>query len=420
MPLDEAKDELLRSAAERCAHTPGSEHRNVEEVLAFLRLYYRHVAPEDLLDRDPVDVYGPATAHRQLAEIRPQGRALVRAYTPTLEEHGWDPGGSVVEVVTDDMPFLVDSVRMELDRHEIGIHLVIHPQMRVRRDLTGRLLDRDQEDVTGQMLAESWMHFEIDRQADPSVLRELETDLQRILADVRYTVEDFAKMRALAVQTAEGLALNPPPPLDPAAVEDGLELIRWLADGHFTFLGYREYRLERGDDGDELNAVPGTGLGILRHDKVGSSSFSSLSPELRAKAREKQLLIITKANSRATVHRPAYLDYVGVKTFNAEGEVVGERRFLGLFTHSAYNESITRVPLLRRKLAEVLDRAGIAPDSHDGKDLVEILETFPGTSSSPPRSPSSCRSRSACSGSASASRSRSSCVRTTTAGTSPA
>ncbi|GGS79588.1 NAD-glutamate dehydrogenase [Planobispora rosea] len=377
MPLDEAKDELLRSAAERCAHTPGSDHRNVEEVLAFLRLYYRHVAPEDLLDRDPVDVYGPATAHRQLAEVRPQGRALVRAYTPTLEEHGWDPGGSVVEVVTDDMPFLVDSVRMELDRHDIGIHLVIHPQMRVRRDMTGRLLDRDQENITGQMLAESWMHFEIDRQADPAVLRQLETDLKRVLADVRYTVEDFAKMRALAVQTAEDLALNPPSPLDPAAVEDGLELIRWLADGHFTFLGYREYRLECGDDGDELHAVPGTGLGILRHDKAGSSSFSSLPPELRAKAREKQLLIITKANSRATVHRPAYLDYVGVKVFDAEGEVVGERRFLGLFTHSAYNESITRIPLLRRKLAEVLDRAGIAPDSHDGKDLIEILETFP-------------------------------------------
>ncbi|GAA3444404.1 NAD-glutamate dehydrogenase [Planomonospora venezuelensis] len=377
MPLDEAKDELLRGAAQMCAHTPGSDHRNAEEVLAFLRLYYRHVAPEDLLDRDPVDVYGPATAQRQLAENRPQGRALVRAYTPTLEEHGWDPGGSVVEVVTDDMSFLVDSVTMELDRHGIGVHLVIHPQMRVRRDMTGKLLGRDQEDVTGQMIVESWMHFEIDRQSDPAVLRQLESDLRRVLSDVRYTVEDFVKMRALAVQTAEDVSVNPPP-LDLAGVEDSLELMRWLADGHFTFIGYREYRLERGEHGDELHAVPGTGLGILRHDKVGSGSFAALPPEVRAKAREKQnMLIITKANSRATVHRPAYLDYVGVKLFDAEGEVVGERRFLGLFTHAAYNESISRIPVLRRKLAAVLDRAGIAPDSHDGKDLVEILETFP-------------------------------------------
>ena len=123
--------------------------------------------------------------------------------------------------------------------------------------------------------------------------------------------------------------------------------------------------------------MPGTGLGILRDDKVESDSFAALPPEVRAKAREKQLLIITKANSRATVHRPAYLDYIGVKLFCAEGEVIGERRFLGLFTHVAYSESISRIPVLRRKLAEVLDRAGLAPDSHDGKDLIEILETFP-------------------------------------------
>ncbi|KAB8197558.1 NAD-glutamate dehydrogenase [Nonomuraea phyllanthi] len=374
MPLDEAKDELLQRAAESCA--AGSEHVTAEEALALLRVYYRHVAPEDLLDRDPVDVYGPAMSQRQLAEVRPQGRAVVRVYTPTLDENGWDPGHSVVEVVTDDMPFLVDSVTMELDRHGLGTHLLVHPQMRVRRDMTGRMLGRGQEDVTGQMLVESWMHIEIDRQADPEALRRIEADLQRVLTDVRHAVEDFRKMRALAVQTAEDLSMNPPP-LEPAEVEDSLDLLRWLADGHFTFLGYREYRLEDTDEGEALRSVPGAALGILRDDKVGSGSFSALPPEVRAKAREKQLLIITKANSRATVHRATYLDYIGVKMFSPEGEVIGERRFLGLFTHVAYNESISRIPVLRRKLADVLDRAGLAPDSHDGKDLIEILETFP-------------------------------------------
>ncbi|MBB3728214.1 NAD-glutamate dehydrogenase [Nonomuraea dietziae] len=374
MPLDEAKDELLQNAAQICA--AGGDHASPEEALAYLRVYYRHVAAEDLLDRDPVDVYGPAMSHRQLAETRPQGRAVVRAYTPTAEENGWDPGHSVVEVVTDDMPFLVDSVTMELDRHDVGIHLIVHPQMRVRRDMTGRMLGRGQEDVTGQMLVESWMHIEIDRQSDPEVLRSIEADLQRVLSDVRHAVEDFAKMRALAVQTAEDLTMNPPP-LEPAEVEDSLDLLRWLADGHFTFLGYREYRLEDSDQGEVLRAVPGAALGILRADKPGSASFSALPPEVRAKAREKQLLIITKANSRATVHRSAYLDYVGVKLFSPEGEVIGERRFLGLFTHVAYNESISRIPVVRRKLAEVLDQAGLSAESHDGKDLIEILETYP-------------------------------------------
>jgi glutamate dehydrogenase len=329
MPLDEAKDELLQRAAESCA--VGSEHVSTEEALSILRFYYRHVAPEDLLHRNPVDVYGPAMSQRQLAEVRPQGRAVVRAYTPTLEENGWDPGHSVVEVVTDDMPFLVDSVTMELDRHDLGTHLVVHPQMRVRRDMTGRMLGRGQEDVTGQMLVESWIHIEIDRQADPGTLKGIEADLQRVLTDVRHAVEDFRKMRALAVQTAEDLSMNPPP-LEPAEVEDSLDLLRWLADGHFTFLGYREYRLEHTDEGETLRALPGAALGILRDDKAGSESFSALPVEVRAKAREKHLLIITKANSRATVHRATYLDYIGVKLFSPEGEVVGERRFLGLFT----------------------------------------------------------------------------------------
>ncbi|TMR20611.1 NAD-glutamate dehydrogenase [Nonomuraea turkmeniaca] len=374
MPLDEAKDELLVRAAESCAAS--SEHVTTEEALGFLRFYYRHVAPEDLLARNPVDVYGPAMSQRQLAEVRPQGRAVVRAYTPTLEENGWDPGHSVVEVVTDDMSFLVDSVTMELDRHDLGTHLVVHPQMRVRRDMTGRMLGRGQEDVTGQMLVESWMHIEIDRQSDPGVLKGLEADLQRVLEDVRHAVEDFRKMRALAVQTAEDLSMNPPP-LEPAEVEDSIDLLRWLADGHFTFLGYREYRLEDTDQGEALRSLPGAALGILRDDRPGSASFSVLPPEVRAKAREKHLMIITKANSRATVHRATYLDYIGVKTFSPEGEVVGERRFLGLFTHVAYNESISRIPVLRRKLADVLDAGGLQPDSHDGKDLIEILETFP-------------------------------------------
>ncbi|MFB4266249.1 NAD-glutamate dehydrogenase [Nonomuraea sp. GTA35] len=374
MPLDEAKDELLQRAAESCA--VGSDHVSPEEALSFLRFYYRHVAPEDLLDRNPVDVYGPAMSQRQLAELRPQGRAVVRAYTPTLDENGWDPGHSVVEVVTDDMPFLVDSVTMELDRHDLGVHLVVHPQMRVRRDMTGRMLGRGQEDVTGQMLVESWIHIEIDRQSDDAALKAIEADLQRVLTDVRHSVEDFRKMRALAVQTAEDLSMNPPP-LEPAEVEDSIDLLRWLADGHFTFLGYREYRLEDTDEGETLRALPGAALGILRDDKVGSGSFAALPAEVRAKAREKQLMIITKANSRATVHRATYLDYIGVKLFSPEGEVIGERRFLGLFTHVAYNESISRIPVLRRKLAGVLNEAGLAPDSHDGKDLIEILETFP-------------------------------------------
>jgi glutamate dehydrogenase len=388
--LDTTKDGLLARAADMCTHTPGVHHESPGEALDYLRLYYRHVAPEDLLDRDPIDVYGPAMSHRHLGEERPHGRAKVRAYTPTIEEHGWDPGHTVVEVVTDDMPFLVDSVTMELNRHELTTHLLVHPQLRVRRDVTGRLLQivgaaggagAGGGSAAAPELAatdESWMHIEVDRTSDRDVLERLQRDLLRVLQDVRYAVEDWAKMRAQAGEAAAELA-ETPPPLPSAEVEEGVELLRWLADDHFTFLGVREYALVRSEsgEGDALRAVPGTGLGILRGDTPESGSFAALPPEVRAKARERRLLILTKANSRSTVHRPAYLDYIGVKKFDSSGEVVGERRFLGLFTHVAYSESISRVPVLKRKLAETLDRAGFAAGSHDGKDLVEILETYP-------------------------------------------
>jgi glutamate dehydrogenase len=370
---ERAKDDLLRRAAETGAHHPHAERPEITDMLGYLRLYYRHVPVEDLLSRDPADIWGPAMFHRRLGEDRPQGVAKVRAFTPTRDEYGWDPGRSVVQVVTDDMAFLVDSVTMELNRHELSTHLIVHPQLKICRDVTGSL--QGIGDGGGLVLEESWIHIEIDRQADRTVLDELEKDLQRVLDDVRAAVEDEDKMRSIARTIAADLR-DDRPPLPAAESTDGIELLDWLADDHFTFLGYREYSLETGDDGELLRAVTGTGLGILRSDQTESTSFASLPQEVRAKAHERRLLVLTKANSRATVHRPAYLDYVGVKKFDG-GQVVGERRFLGLFTHAAYSESIRRIPVLARKLEAVLGRAGLAPDSYDGKDLVEILETYP-------------------------------------------
>src|SRR4051794_5518212 len=164
--LEEAKDDLLRRAAERCAQTPGARIDWAADSVDYLRLYYRHVAPEDLIGRDPADVCGPAFAHRHLGEDRPQGRAKVRVFTPTLEEHGWDPGHSVVHVVTDNMPFLIDSVTMELSRHELSTHLIVHPQLSVDRDVAGHLRGFRGAKDTDQEIDESWIHIEIDRTSD--------------------------------------------------------------------------------------------------------------------------------------------------------------------------------------------------------------------------------------------------------------
>ncbi len=407
--LDEAKAELLARAARVAENSPaggepGQGLDTDEAVQTFLQRYYLHTAAEDLLDRDPVDVYGAALSHYRLAEARPQGTANVRVHTPTVEENGWTCSHTVVEVVTDDMPFLVDSVTNELSRQDRAIHVVIHPQVVVRRDVTGRLLEilgtgnlveaagagLPGAELPHDAVIESWIHVEIDRETDRGDLKQITADLRRVLSDVREAVEDWTKMRDSALRIADELAATPPP-LPEQEVGEAWELLRWLADDHFTFLGYREYKLatEPGPDGTEedvLVAVPGTGLGILRADPKHrdadgthpvSGAFHRLPHDARAKAREHKLLILTKANSRATVHRPSYLDYIGVKTFDAEGNVTGERRFLGLFSSAAYTESVTRVPVIRRKVQEVLLGAGFSPDSHDGRDLLQILETYP-------------------------------------------
>ncbi|MFF8012977.1 NAD-glutamate dehydrogenase domain-containing protein [Streptomyces sp. NPDC007929] len=401
--LDEAKAELLERAARVAENSPVGGHLPTgstgeetpdaqkapdrETLLTFLQRYYLHTAPEDLTDRDPVDVFGAAVSHYRLAENRPQGTANVRVHTPTVEENGWTCSHSVVEVVTDDMPFLVDSVTNELTRQGRGIHVVIHPQFVVRRDVTGKLIEvlstRPTGDLPHDAHVESWIHVEIDRETDRADLKQITADLLRVLSDAREAVEDWGKMREAAIRLAEGLPDEPiPDDLPGPQVEEARELLRWLADDHFTFLGYREYQL-RADD--SLAAVPGTGLGILRADPQHageeshpvSPSFERLPADARAKAREHKLLVLTKANSRSTVHRPSYLDYIGVKKFDADGNVIGERRFLGLFSSAAYTESVRRVPVIRRKVEEVLERAGFSPNSHDGRDLTQILETYP-------------------------------------------
>jgi glutamate dehydrogenase len=373
---DEDKQALLDEAAAAVV----SADVAVGDVPAYLHAYFRHVVVDDLALAGAERIAAVSIEQARFAAHRPQGRALVRVGRGTAI----DPARDVISIVTDDMPFLVDSVTMGLGTQDLVPCLVVHPQLRVKRDVTGALrqvfgiVDGGQADH--DEIAESWIHIEITR-LDPDEAARLEVDLERVLGDVRVSVEDYPRMQATAVWVANELAsadLNYPG--DQTGPESDAEveaLLRWLADDHFTFLGYREYDLEDGPDGMALRAIPGTGLGLMRRDKRGPNSFAALPTEVRARAREPRRLILTKANSRSTVHRPTYLDYVSVKRIESSGQVTGEYRFIGLYTQSAYTESVPRIPVLRRRLAEVLEAAGLAADSHDGKDLGEVLESYP-------------------------------------------
>ncbi|MGH3350293.1 MAG: NAD-glutamate dehydrogenase domain-containing protein, partial [Nocardioides sp.] len=330
--------------------------------------YFRNVAPEELTGRSEADLAGAVGSHLALASSRPQGTAAVRILTPTTANDGWSAGGrSVVEIVVDDMPYLVDSVKTELYRRGLDVHLVVHPVIDVARDVTGSL-----EGVNEGDIRESWMHIEIDRLA-PDAAKEIVTGLEGVLEDVREVVEDEPRLHRRLAEIAAGLRYTPPNSVPREEAAEAAELLAWLAEDHFLLTGYREYRL----DGDYLRGLSGTGLGILRADPPQAPDHGKMPPKVAALARDKAMLVLAKANSRSTVGEPAYLDHVGIKMFNAAGEVIGEHRFLGLFTTKAARESVTKIPVVRGKVTAVLDHTGYDSRSHTGKAMLDAMETYP-------------------------------------------
>jgi glutamate dehydrogenase len=371
---DERLTEVIALVRTRLA----PEQRTVIE--AFVRQYFGQVDPEDLAERPVADLYGAALSHWNFARRREPGQTRVRVFNPTIGEHGWQSTHTLIEIVNDDMPFLVDSVTMEVNRHGLTLHLIIHPLIGVERGADGSLQGLSDEGAPAQ---ESFIHVEVDRVPEPATLEALAADLQRVLGDVRRAVADWKPIREQVLAIEAGLAGHALP-LAPAEISEGRAFLRWLADDHFTFLGSRAHGLVSIDGADALRIVPGSGRGILRDPHAPespseglASGFAALPPEVRAYARRPELLVVTKATSRSTVHRPGYLDYVAVKRFDADGQVCGEDRFLGLFTSTAYSADPAEIPLLRHKTAEVVRRAGLAPGSHAGKALLNILDGYP-------------------------------------------
>ncbi|HEV7913169.1 MAG TPA: NAD-glutamate dehydrogenase [Albitalea sp.] len=343
-----------------------------------MQQYYAQVAPDDLAERPTADLYGAALSHWHFARQFAAGAPKLRVYNPRLEEHGWQSTHTVIEIVNDDMPFLVDSITMEVNRQGLTMHLIIHPVLRIRRDDQQRIagLARERSEPEGRL--ESLVHVEVDRVTEPARLLALHDGLLRILGDVRAAVQDWKPMQQRILDILADIERHPPPSA-PGDLAEDRAFLQWLADDNFTLLGCRDYELTQENGDDTLRVVPGSGLGILRDNgqPAVSATFAALPAELRAAAREPRLLVLSKSNARATVHRPGYMDYLGVKRFDDAGRVCGERRLLGLYTSAAYSSNPAEVPLLRRKVAVVTQRAGFLPKSHAAKALVTVLEQYP-------------------------------------------
>ncbi|MFJ5992655.1 NAD-glutamate dehydrogenase [Lentzea sp. NPDC092896] len=364
---EQVRDELIERAA-----------ANAPELADLIRLFYRHVPAEEVNDDDPVDLVGAVRSNYQLAESRVPGRAAVRILNPTRGTDGWQCPVTVVQVVTDDMPYLVDSVASELTRGGVQVQRVVHPIVVVRRDpVTGERIEvlptADPADPPSDALAESWMNVEVDLITDPDRARELETRLLTVLTDVREVVEDTDRMVTTALQLAEELEKD-----SSEATTDGSKLLKWLADGHFTFMGYRQYELVREDGEPALRAVLASGLGVLRQDSLAARSLTA-GPDNGEQALSPELLVLTQASAQSSVHRSVYPYYVGVKTFDGEGNVSGEHRFLGILSTTALHEDVLDIPVIERRVRQVIHRAGFPLQSYSGQRMLEVIQNYPRT-----------------------------------------
>jgi glutamate dehydrogenase len=347
--------------------------------LSALDQVYANASADEIVGTDPEQLYAAALALWKFCANRKPGSPIIRFYNPSMSEHGWESPHSVLEVVNDDMPFLVDSLTAFLTERGIGIHTLQHPVMTVERDTDGALIGLRDYGAHGA-IHESVIQVQVDQIGDDTILAQYESELRQVIADVRISVADWKPILSKLNVVIGSLRENSPKKIADTTAEV-IEFLEWLSQNHFTFLGYCEYRI---DEGRELDSetVEGSGLGLMRDPdytvlRDAAGNFAHWTPEMDAFVTDASPLLILKANRRSTVHRTAHFDLIGVKHYDAKGRVIGEHAFVGHFTSAAYNLSPRSIPLLRQKVERIILRAGFAPDSHDGKALTNVLETYP-------------------------------------------
>lgn len=349
-------------------------------LLEFARLFLSR-APEDLLrQRATGDLAAMALgAFRFLEGSRPY-RVDVEVTSTDADGGGWDIPVTIIRTNVSERPFIIDSIREYLSLHDFSIERMVYPILDVERDDSGQVVAVSRPTDGGSK--ESVVHCEISEVTDPERLASIAEDLKARLQDVVRATDDFKPMLdAVDVVIEDVRKTAAALPARRAELEEIEHFLRWLQDGGFVFLGYRGYDFVEGEDEPSIVVEPGSGLGLLRNEAASRFAepvpLSKLDKGMRQLALHGPLLIINKTNAESTVHRRARMDYVGVKKLDADGEVCGEHRFIGLFTSKAYAESAGSIPILRHKLDSILESEGVREGSHDYKEIITIFNSLP-------------------------------------------
>ncbi len=347
-------------------------------VKQFGQLLYKNISNEDLEHRNDSDLYGATLSLWNILYDFDESKPYIKVFNPEIAKHGWHSSHTIVEIVVKDMPFLVDSVRMSLNRMGITSHLLLHSPIGLKRDKDNQIVEFMEPGTNGKdTQKETVLFIEIDRQTSRKEVEALTKELHSVVDEVSLAVNDWQEM-ANQLQAVKDDTSKLHWPTSKTGEKKIKQFLDWLADHNFTMMGYRFYNVKAIEGDHRWIPDNDSSLGLMKN---SISERERLLSKLPASAREEALsdspLMLTKTNTRSRVHRPAYMDYVGIKVYNKSGQVVGEHRFLGLYSASFYNASVTQLPILREKIQEICDLSGFEPGTHAYKAFVNIVETYP-------------------------------------------
>ena len=354
------------------------DSKQSSQIMKFGQLLLKTMAFDDIDGRSDSDLYGSILSLWHLLQNKKPGEPTIKVFNPEIAKHGWQSSHTVIEIMIDDMPFLVDSLRMAINRFNITSHLILHRPMKLVRNKNNQVtqfIEGEADDNTYSK--ETVLFIEIDRQSRDKDLQSLTEELRSVVSEVSLSVSDWQKMR----DQLTNLTKNFDKSKSRASAQvkaQGKTFLNWLNDHNFTLMGYRYYDVKAIEGDHRWCPVNKSSLGLMKNSISDRQRLLSQSP---ASAREEALsdnpLMLTKTNTKSRVHRPAYMDYIGIKEFDENGQVCGEHRFVGLYSASFYNSSATDLPMLKEKIDRMCALSGFEKGTHAYKAFVNIVETYP-------------------------------------------
>ncbi|MBT4885529.1 MAG: NAD-glutamate dehydrogenase [Legionellales bacterium] len=366
------RQEIIKSVVSYAEKTLDGEKE--QSFIGFLEEYYHNFSFEDIQNKSEENLFGAAISHWRLAQKKQPRQKKVDVFNPNIEHYGWESSHTVIHLVTDDMPFMVDSIKMELTRLGCNLHVIANlAGVVVNRDASGNIKKINAK----QGSKEAFLVFFVSKLSEKEELEEVKNAVCSVVDDVEICVSDWQAMKDSMQQSIDEIT-QLKSGFDSDDVDETKKFLEWLLE-YFTFMGCRQYDTKGSGNKKGLYLVQGSSLGVLRDDSNSKVTrlYSELPPDTQKMALSKQILMISKTNTQSTIHRAVYTDVIGIKRFDNSGKVIGEKRFIGLFTSDAYDSDPSKIPILRKKVRDVINLSGFEHNIHSYKRLLHILKNLP-------------------------------------------